>query len=190
MTKAKIAIFASGTGSNAINLIHFFKNHPSIEVGFVMSNKKNALVLSSAEKLDVSVLSYSNEQVADGVFLSRICQENGIDWIVLAGYLRLIPIELIQSYNNRMINLHPSLLPKYGGKGMFGGNVHKAVLENKETESGITIHYVNNEFDKGNIIAQFHCSIEVTDNLKDLEGKIRKLEQGYLPVVVQNTIIN
>ena len=190
MKKVKIAIFASGTGSNAVNLIHFFKNHASIEVGFVLSNKKDAPVLSSTEKLGVQVLHYTNEQVSNGDFLTSICKEKGIDWIVLAGYLRLIPTELIKSFNNRMINLHPSLLPKYGGKGMYGGHVHKAVIENKELESGITIHYVNNDFDKGNIIAQFHCSIEATDEIKDLEGKIRKLEQSYLPLVVQNTIIN
>lgn len=190
MSKKRIAIFASGTGSNAINLINYFSQHTSIEVAFVLSNKEDAKVLDSAGNLEIETIYMSNDEVSKGDVLASLCDEYEIDWIVLAGYLRLIPVEFIQSFENRILNLHPSLLPNYGGKGMFGRNVHTAVLENKETESGITIHFVNKEFDKGRIIAQFRCAISETDNIENLEGKIRYLEQSFLPVVVEKTILN
>lgn len=190
MTKTRIAIFASGAGSNAVNLIHFFKNDPQIEVAFVMSNNADAKVLSSAAELGVKTMYYSNSEVADGEFLNSICKEEKVDWIILAGYLRLIPSELIHSYDGRMINLHPALLPNYGGKGMHGHHVHEAVIKNKEPKSGITIHFVNEQFDKGEIIAQFHCSLNEMDTVESLEGKIRYLEQTYLPTVVRGAILN
>lgn len=189
MNKTRIAIFASGTGSNAINLIRFFEGHESIEVAFVLSNKEDAPVLASAEKLGVPVMYYPNGVVARGDFLAGICNEHSVDWIILAGYLRLVPGTLIDIYEDKIINLHPALLPNYGGKGMHGRHVHTAVLENREQESGITIHYVNREFDKGRIIAQFRCAIDTGDSIEDLENKIRYLEHSYLPVVVQNTIL-
>jgi len=190
MNKTRIAVFASGTGSNAINLIRYFNNHPSIEIGFVLSNKSDAPVLNSAKELGIEVLYLSNQEVANGDFLVQICQSNHIDWIMLAGYLRLIPGELIQHFENRIINLHPSLLPNYGGKGMHGGHVHEAVIANKEIESGITVHFVNEEFDKGRIIAQFRCEINSNDTSSTLAQKIHVLEQSYLPVVVEKTILN
>lgn len=190
MNKVRIAIFASGTGTNAINLIRYFKEHEQIEVSFVLSNKSDAPVLTSANDLGVHVLNFSNQEVADGDFLTRICRENKIDWIVLAGYLRLIPASFIQAFDGRIINLHPALLPKYGGKGMHGSHVHKAVIENKETTSGITIHFVNEEFDKGEIIAQFSCPVAPSDSAEDVAAKIHRLEQDHLPVVIENTILN
>lgn len=190
MNKIRIGIFASGTGSNAINLIRYFNNHPTIEVGFVLSNKSDAPVLNAAKELGIEVLYHSNQEVANGDFLIQICQSHQINWIILAGYLRLIPSELIQHFENKIINLHPSLLPKYGGKGMHGSHVHNAVIANKEAESGITIHFVNEEFDKGRIIAQFTCSIGVNDSADTLAKKIHILEQSYLPIVVEKTIIN
>ncbi len=190
MNKTRIGIFASGTGSNAINLIRHFNNHPHIEVGFVLSNKSDAPVLNSAKDLGIKVLFFSNHEVANGNFLIQTCKNHVIDWVILAGYLRLIPSELIQQFEGRIINLHPSLLPKYGGKGMHGGHVHEAVIANKEIESGITVHFVNEEFDKGRIIAQFKCSINSTDTASTLAKKIHVLEQSYLPVVVEKTILN
>ena len=157
MTKIRVAIFASGTGSNAVNLIHFFKNHDSIEVAFVLSNKADAPVLASAQNLGIQTINCSNSEAGEVGFLTTVCRAEKIDWIILAGYLRLIPTDLIQAFPNKIINLHPALLPNYGGKGMHGRNVHTAVLANRETESGITIHLVNEEFDSGRIIAQFHC---------------------------------
>jgi phosphoribosylglycinamide formyltransferase-1 len=190
MIKTRIAIFASGTGSNAVNLIQFLKNDSSIEVAFVLSNKADAKVLSSAKELGVKTMSFSNAEVADGEFLTSLCKKEGVDWVILAGYLRLIPEELITAFDRKMINLHPSLLPNYGGKGMHGRNVHVAVIGNKEPKSGITIHYVNNEFDKGEIIAQFHCKLDERDTVETLEGKIRYLEQTYLPTVVRGAILS
>lgn len=190
MNKTRIAVFASGTGSNAINLIRYFNNHPAIEIGFVLSNKSDAPVLNSAKELGIDVRFHNNEEVANGDFLVQLCKSQQINWVMLAGYLRLIPGELIQYFENKIINLHPSLLPNYGGKGMHGGHVHEAVIANKEIESGITIHFVNEEFDKGRIIAQFRCSVNSSDSTSSLAQKIQVLEQSYLPVVVEKTIIN
>lgn len=190
MNKTRLGIFASGTGSNALNLIRYFENHPTIEVGLVLSNKADAPVLEAAQKLGVEVLHKENAAVADGYLLLEVCREHRLDWIMLAGYLRLIPSELIQSFPNRILNLHPSLLPKYGGKGMHGMHVHQAVIENGESESGITIHFVNEEFDKGQIVAQFRCMLNSDDTVQTLANKIHILEQSYLPVVVEKTIQN
>ena len=189
MKKKRLAIFASGTGSNAINLIRHFSGHDAIEVGFVLSNKENAPVLASANELRMETLFFSNSEVSNGSFLIKLCEKHQIDYIVLAGYLRLIPSDFIEAFSEKIINIHPSLLPKYGGKGMYGSNVHNAVVENKETESGISIHYVNQKFDEGRIIAQFRCSISSSDTVNDLEGKIRSLEQNYLPIVVEKTVL-
>lgn len=190
MQKKRIAIFASGTGSNAINLIRHFEQDSALEVGFVLSNKADAKVLQSAQDLGIATFHFTNEQVADGEFLSEFCASHSIDWIVLAGYLRLIPSTLIAKFERKMINLHPSLLPNYGGKGMHGSHVHKAVIANREAQSGITIHFVNAEFDKGEIIAQFRCALTAADSAETLAAKIHYLEQCYLPVVVRGTILN
>jgi phosphoribosylglycinamide formyltransferase-1 len=190
MNKVRIAIFASGTGTNAINLIRYFKENEQIEVGFVLSNKSDAPVLNSASDLGIKALNFSNQEVADGDFLTKICRDNKTDWIVLAGYLRLIPASFIHAFDGRIINLHPALLPKYGGKGMHGSHVHKAVIENKETTSGITIHFVNEEFDKGEIIAQFSCPVAPSHSAEDLAAKIHRLEQDHLPAVIEKTILN
>lgn len=188
MKKTRIGIFASGTGSNAMNLIKYFKNHTSIEVAFVLSNKKDAPIVESATKAGVDVIVCSNEEASKAEFLIEICENKNTNWIVLAGYLRLIPEKFIHQYENKIVNLHPSLLPKYGGKGMFGGHVHKAVIENKESISGISIHMVNPEFDKGRIIAQFTCTIKEGENAFDLSKKIAYLEHSYLPTVIEHTI--
>ncbi len=189
MSKQRIGIFASGTGSNALNLIRTFKDHPSLEVALVLSNVETAPVLKGSYDLGIPIFYMSNTDVANGGLLRAFCQDQRLDWIVLAGYLRKIPAELIRAYDNRMINLHPSLLPKFGGKGMFGANVHKAVLEAGEKETGITIHYVNEEFDKGQKIAQFYCALNETDDLQSVQQKISQLEQTFLPTVVEATIL-
>ena len=190
MDKKRVAIFASGSGSNAMNLIQHFKGHSSIEVAFVLTNNSNAGIIEKAESVGVKTIVMSNADVAQGNVLSELCQEENISWVVLAGYLRLVPADFIDSYENRIINLHPALLPKFGGKGMFGQHVHHAVVESGETESGITIHFVNSEFDKGRVIAQFRCSVNTEDTASDVDRKIRVLEQSYLPTVVEKTILN
>lgn len=190
MTKKRIAIFASGTGSNALNLIRYFADHVSIEVSFVLTNNASAPIIESAQKEGIHVIVRSNEWTTNGASLLEICEENGVDWVVLAGYLRLIPSSFLERYHNRVINLHPSLLPKYGGKGMYGRKVHEAVLANDELISGITIHFVNERFDEGRIIAQFTCEIEPDETVETLEKKIHQLEHSYLPVVVYHTLNN
>lgn len=190
MEKKRVAIFASGSGSNAMNLITHFNGHSAIEVAFVMTNNSDAGIIEKAEEAGVDVVVLSNEDVSKSEILLSICDEANVSWIVLAGYLRLVPAAFIHHFENRIINLHPSLLPKYGGKGMYGQHVHKAVVENGERESGITIHFVNSEFDKGRIIAQFRCAVLEEDTYSDVDRKIRILEQSYLPTVVERTILN
>ena len=189
MRTKKIAIFASGTGSNAINLIQYFKGNPSLEIVFVLSNKEDATVIESASKLGIQTICCSNKQASDASYMIQTCEDYKVDFIVLAGYLRLIPAALIDRFADRIINLHPSLLPKYGGKGMYGHHVHEAVLENQETESGITIHIVNEEFDKGRIIAQFKFKIDDGFELADIQREISRLEQLRLPVVVEGEVL-
>ena len=189
MGKKRLAIFASGNGSNAINLIKHFDEHPIIETAFVLTNNAKAGIIDKAERSGVKIIVLSNTDVSSSTVLDSICKEENVSWIVLAGYLRLVPSNFIDRFENKIINLHPALLPKFGGKGMFGQNVHRAVVESGERESGITIHFVNEEFDKGQIIAQFRCYVSQDDTAEDIDKKIRVLEQSYLPVVVENTIL-
>ena len=189
MQKTNVAIFASGTGSNAVNLIRHFADHSSIDVAFVLSNKEDADVLTSARELGITTFYRSNDDVADAEVLMVLCREMKIDGIVLAGYLRKIPEQFIQNFEGKIINLHPSLLPKFGGKGMYGSHVHKAVIESGEEESGITIHYVNEAFDEGRIIAQFHCSLDEGETVESLAGKIKWLEHSYFPTVIEQTLM-
>lgn len=189
MEKKRLAIFASGSGSNAINLIKHFDEHPMIETAFVLTNNAKAGIIDKAERAGVKIIVLTNTEVSSSTVLDSICKEENVSWIVLAGYLRLVPSNFIDRFENKIINLHPALLPKFGGKGMFGQNVHRAVVESGEKESGITIHFVNKEFDKGQIIAQFCCNVSQEDTAEDIDKKIRVLEQSYLPVVVENTIL-
>jgi phosphoribosylglycinamide formyltransferase-1 len=185
-----LAIFASGTGSNALNIIRFFKNSETVNINFVLSNKQDAKIVTSAKEEGVEVVVVSNEDVEEAIKLVDLCVSKKIDYIILAGFLRKIPQRLIEAYPNRIINIHPSLLPNYGGKGMYGANVHKAVLENNEKESGITIHYVNSEFDKGEIIAQFKCSIDKNETLESLQHKIHSLERANFPSTIEKALTN
>lgn len=190
MGKTRIALFASGAGSNALNIIDHFSASADIEVGFVLTNKSDALVIEVSKKKSVPVLIVDNYQVADGDFLIQICKDEKIDFIILAGYLRLIPSKLIEFFPERIINVHPALLPKFGGKGMHGENVHRAVLENKEKETGISIHYINERFDEGRMIAQFYCNVDSEETLTTLKRKIQILEHSYFPIVIEKTILN
>lgn len=190
MVSRKIAIFASGTGSNAKNILTHVKDNAALEIAFILSNVADAPVLDLAKDAGIKPLVLSNKEAENSAVLLEICRSSQVDFIVLAGYLRKIPAELVLAYPNRIINVHPSLLPKFGGKGMYGKHVHKAVLAAKETEAGITIHFVNEEFDKGQIIAQFRYSIAPTDQLSDLLRKTQLLEKNYLPWVVEKTVLN
>ena len=189
MEKIKLAIFASGSGSNAKNIIQYFKAHFSIEIDCVLSNKSDAPIIYWCNQNNVETIVLDNQKVEDGNFLNSICQERAINFIILAGYLRKIPSELIHAFENKMINIHPSLLPKFGGKGMYGNNVHKAVKAANENQTGITIHFVNENFDEGRYIAQFYTEVLFTDSVEDIQLKIHSLEQKYFPTVIEKTII-
>ena len=173
-----------------MNIINHFSANPEIEVAFILSNKQDAPILERAKSAGLKTHFFDNQQTADGNFLSSICKEEKIDFIILAGYLRLIPADLIENYPNKIINIHPALLPKFGGKGMYGSNVHQAVLEAKEKTTGISIHFVNSKFDEGRMIAQFTCEVFPSDTLENIETKIHLLEQNYYPFVIEKTILN
>ncbi len=185
----KIAIFISGEGSNAQRMISYFAGHQKIKVACLISSKENVQISTTCKKHQVRYHEYGwNEQ--DKKHILDVLKANGIDWIVLAGFLKKIPESMIRVYSNKIINLHPSLLPKYGGKGMYGMHVHRAVIEGKEKESGITIHYVNEEYDKGKIIQQFKTPIQVSDDADSLFEKIRQLETNHFTQTVENEILN
>lgn len=191
MNKKRLAIFASGTGSNAVKLIEHFSSHEQIEVALVLSNKADAPVLKNTSERGIEAIFRDNTFVANGEQLVELMSEYQIDWIILAGYLRLIPVDLVNAFPRRMINVHPALLPKFGGKGMYGHHVHEAVIEAKEKESGITIHFVDAHFDEGAIIAQFYCPVDSKDTAETLyRNKIQYLEHNYFPLVVEKTLLN
>ncbi|MFN5417700.1 MAG: phosphoribosylglycinamide formyltransferase [Flavobacteriia bacterium] len=188
MNPKKIALFASGRGSNAINLINYFKDNSEVEIAFVLCNKSDAPIVHSAQNLEVQTIICTNNDVADANFLIDVCERNEISLVVLAGFLRKIPDGFVNHFPNKIVNIHPSLLPKYGGEGMYGNFVHQAVLANKEQETGITIHFVNAEYDKGEVIAQFSCQITENDNLESVQQKIHALEMEHFPKVISNLI--
>lgn len=186
---SKIAIFASGEGSNADEIIRFFKSQNlGIEVELIACNKEKAGVYKVANRNQIPVFYANNKLFSTGVAIVEELEKKKIDWIVLAGFLRKIPKAILTAYPNRIINLHPSLLPKYGGKGMYGKFVHEAVIANQEKESGISIHLVNEEFDKGKLLAQFSCSVNAEETVESLSKKIQKLEHIYFPQVISEYI--
>ena len=186
----KIAIFASGSGTNAENIIKFFKENKKIEISLIFSNNKNAHVIQRAVNHNIKYHIFSRPDFYDSDKILNILKENKTDFIVLAGFMWLIPEYLIDAYPNKIINIHPALLPKYGGRGMFGMKVHEAVVENRDTESGISIHYVNKEYDKGNIIFQTKCNVLPDDTADDVAKKVHELEYAHFPVVIKNLLNN
>lgn len=185
--KKRVSIFVSGSGSNAEVLYKYFQNNEQIEVISIISNRKEAGIFHRARNWTIPVIYCSNADFDNGHIL-RILEEENIDLIVLAGFLKKIPSELVNKYDKKILNIHPALLPKYGGKGMYGIHVHTAVKENHETESGITIHLVDNEFDSGKIVFQKSCPLLQTDTTEDIAHKIQTLEHQYYPVVVKEYI--
>jgi phosphoribosylglycinamide formyltransferase 1 len=184
-----IAIFASGSGTNAENIIRYFSTKKIANVSLVLSNKSQALVLKRAETLGIQSLFFDHDDFYNtGAVMAKL-KSYEIDYIVLAGFLWLVPPEIIDEYRGRIINIHPALLPLYGGKGMYGDAVHKAVIANREKESGITIHHVNYAFDEGDIIFQAKCSIEPGDTPESLAAKIHNLEYMHFPRVIEEELI-
>ena len=183
----RIAIFASGSGTNAENIINYFENRKLIKVVYVLTNNKNAGVIKRAERLEIPLKVFSKKELFSVEFVNFLKKE--ANYLVLAGFLLKIPTEIIHSFPNKIINIHPALLPKYGGKGMYGKHVHKAVVANKEKESGITIHYVNENYDEGAIVFQESVSLTEMDTPDDVAAKIHTLEQNNFPKVIENLII-
>ena len=188
MSKHKIAILVSGTGTNAINIIEYFEKNSVAEVVLVISNKTDALAVEKAQNKGVKTVVFNNESFKkNGVVLYYLVSQS-VDFIVLAGFLIKISNDIIRAYPNKIVNLHPSLLPKYGGKGMYGKRVHRAVIEAQESESGISIHFVNKEYDEGAIIFQAKVSVEKGDSVEVLTKKIQQLEHRFFPKVIEQII--
>lgn len=184
----RIVIFASGSGSNAEQIINYFKNSASAQVIKVLSNKEGAGIFERCKRLEVPCELFSrNDFSHSDVVLNQLKKE--VDCIILAGFLWKIPESIVQSFPNNIINIHPALLPKYGGKGMYGMNVHKAVKENQEKETGITIHFVNENYDEGAIIFQATIQLEPSDSPEDIAQKIHVLEHKHFPRVIEEVLL-
>ncbi|MCG8700298.1 MAG: phosphoribosylglycinamide formyltransferase [Bacteroidales bacterium] len=184
----KIALFASGSGTNVENIVNYFKDNVNIEVTLVLCNKPDAFVIQRAKNLRIHCEIFNREDFYHSANVLNRLRESGIDFIVLAGFLWLVPKNLTTEYPNRIINIHPALLPKYGGKGMYGKRVHEAVVENGETETGITIHYINEKYDEGNIIFQAKCEVNSTDKAEDVAEKVHALEYEHYPKVIERLL--
>jgi phosphoribosylglycinamide formyltransferase-1 len=184
----RLAIFASGSGTNAENIIRYFQNKPQIKVSCICTNRAEAYVAERVRPYNIPVLVFSRQDFYETEKILDYLKENKIDWIILAGFLWLIPSNLIDRYPSRIINIHPALLPKYGGKGMYGASVHKAIIENHEKQSGITIHFVNKEYDEGNIIFQAACDIDPADTPDTLAGRVHALEYEHFPRVIEELV--
>lgn len=184
----KIAVFASGSGTNAENIIRYFSNDNDIEVSLVLCNKAGAGVLERAARLGVETVVFNASQMRTPGFITDILKSHEIDYVVLAGFLLLVPAEVTQMYKGRIVNIHPALLPLYGGKGMYGENVHKAVIAAKEKRSGITIHHVTENYDEGANIFQATVDVAPDDTPETLATKIHALEYEYFPKVIKSEI--
>jgi phosphoribosylglycinamide formyltransferase 1 len=187
-TMTRIAIFASGSGSNAENIANYFNHNPNVEVSLILTNNPNAFVIERAKNLGIKSLIFNKIDFLENDEILHFLQENDINLIVLAGFLLKMPKNLIKAFPNKILNIHPALLPKYGGKGMYGDRVHQSVIENQEAESGITIHYVNEHYDEGEIIFQAKCEISPTDTPDDLAAKIHALEYEHFPKVIETIL--
>ena len=184
----RIVIFASGSGTNAENLIKFFHNRDNASVIQVLTNNPHAKVLERCKKLKVSALSFNKIGFTKTDDVLNILKASNPDLIVLAGFLWKFPEHILNEFPNKVINVHPALLPKYGGKGMYGMRVHEAVVANNETETGITIHYVNERYDEGAIIFQATCEVNMSDSPDDVAAKIHELEMEHFPKVVERLL--
>ena len=185
----RVVIFASGSGSNAENLIKFFHNSDNASVIQVLTNNPHAKVIDRCKNLNVSALSFNRIAFSKSEDVLNILKASQPDLIVLAGFLWKFPEFILNQFPNKVINIHPALLPKHGGKGMYGMHIHQAVVTNKDAETGITIHYVNENYDEGAIIFQAKCNVLPTDSAEDVAGKIHLLEMEHFPNVV-NRLLN
>lgn len=186
----KIAVFASGAGSNAQNIADYFKNSKDVVVDCVLSNNPNAFVLERFKSTDIETFVFDRNEFNHTKNILELLKRRNVDFIVLAGFLWLVPDYLTKEFKKKIINIHPALLPKYGGKGMYGMNVHKAVVEAGEPESGITIHYVNERYDEGDIIFQTSCKIEPGDTAEIVAQKVHELEYKHFPRIIEQILLS
>ena len=187
MKRKRTALFISGNGSNARNIINYFDNHAQIDVSLVLSSAKNELMHTFCK--DRSIL-FAQDMGIDGDTYLNYCQEQEIDWVILAGFLKKIPSSFINAFPDRIINIHPALLPNFGGKGMYGKHVHEAVSKSSSRFSGITIHLVNEEFDKGKMLAQFAVALENPASALEIESQVRDLEIVHFPSVIESILLD
>lgn len=185
----KLAILASGNGTNAQRISEYFADSDSVKVDCIIYNVKGAYVSERAKKLGVPAYYFGRDDFYHNGKVLSFLKEHDIDWLILAGFLWLVPEDIITAFPQHIINIHPALLPSYGGKGMYGSHVHEAVVSNHEKESGITIHIIDNQYDKGQILFQAKCSVSDMDTPETLASKIHELEQKYFPVVIEKTVL-
>ena len=184
----KIAIFASGSGSNTENIMQYFQGVAGVEIVLVLSNNTEAFVLERAEKNSVPTFTFSKEMLLNSMKVVDVLLKSNASIIILAGFLLKIPVSLVKLFPNRIVNIHPALLPKYGGKGMYGMNVHRAVVRNNEKESGITIHYVNEQYDEGDYIFQASCDVLSSDSPEIVQQKVQELEIIHFPTIIESIL--
>jgi phosphoribosylglycinamide formyltransferase-1 len=187
MKRKRIALFISGNGSNARNIINYFDNHAQISVSLVLSSAKNDLMDNFCSERSIFFAQPSG--IESDAYL-KFCQEQEVDWVILAGFLKKIPVSFINAYPERIINIHPALLPSFGGKGMYGKHVHEAVSKSEVSFSGITIHLVNEEFDKGKMLAQFAVALKNPASALDIEEQVRNLEIKHFPSVIESILLD
>ena len=185
-----IALFASGSGTNVENIIEFFKNDETINIALILSNNPAAYVLERAKNHKIPFYVFDRDEFNETDNVLKLLKQRKIDLNVLAGFMWLVPLNIIEFFETRIVNIHPALLPKYGGKGMYGDYVHKAVIRNGERESGITIHYVNKVYDEGEVIFQAKCKVFPEDTPETLAKKIHQLEYDYYPEVIRNLVLS
>ena len=184
----KIVLFASGSGSNVENIVNYLNKNNKVKVEAVFTNKRNAKVLDRCDRLSIDAIYFNRHAFFQSEFVLNILKTLQPDLIVLAGFLLKVPENIIETFPNKIINIHPALLPKYGGKGMYGMNVHNAVKENKETETGITIHYVNANYDEGAVIKQVKTKVSEKDTPEDIANKVHQLEYEFFPKVIEELL--
>ncbi|WP_165044032.1 phosphoribosylglycinamide formyltransferase [Dysgonomonas sp. ZJ709] len=184
----KIAIFASGSGTNAENIAKYFEGNSNIEISLIVSNKKDAFVHERAKTLGIESVTFSKNEFENTNEVVNYLRDKHIDFIVLAGFLLKVPDNILKAYPNKIVNIHPALLPKHGGKGMYGDNVHKAVVQAGDTESGITIHYINENYDEGGVIFQAKCQVGKDDTYEDVAKKVHILEYTHFPIIIESIL--
>lgn len=185
----RLAILASGNGTNAQRISEYFSGSDKVSVDCIVYNRKDAFVAKRAQRLGVEARYFNRADFYENGAVLHFLQGRNIDWVILAGFLWLVPQDMLEAFPNRIINIHPALLPKYGGKGMYGHHVHEAVIAHNEKESGITIHIVDQHYDRGKILFQAKCALTAEDTPDTLADKIHLLEQEYFPVVVEKTVL-